>query len=154
MSLDKDVLERSVELERLLPFKRELVWKALTDPEHVNQWWGPDGFKNVDVQWDFKVGGVWSYTMVGPDGTRYPNRVHYKEIEAPAKMVFDHGDDKSVWFETTITLEEKDGGTRYFQRQVFPNKERRDEVVEKYGAIEGGKQHLAKLEAYIRTNLI
>jgi uncharacterized protein YndB with AHSA1/START domain len=28
-----------------------------------------------------------------------------------------------------------------------------DMVVEKYGAIEGGKQHLAKMEAYIKENL-
>lgn len=28
----------------------------------------------------------------------------------------------------------------------------RDEVIEKYGAVEGGKQHLAKLEAYIRKH--
>ena len=38
-------------------------------------------------------------------------------------------------------------------RHVFPSKESRDEVVEKYGAIERGKQHLAKLEAYIKQNL-
>jgi hypothetical protein len=38
-------------------------------------------------------------------------------------------------------------------RQLYPNKQSRDEVVNKYGAIEGGKQHLAKLEAYIRENL-
>lgn len=153
MSLSKEVLERSVELQRQLPFKRDLVWKALSDPAHVNNWWGPDGFKNEDVSLDFREGGVWSYTMVGPDGTRYPNRVYFKVLLPPAKMVFDHGDDKSIWFETTIVLEERDGGTLYFQRQVFPSKERRDEVVEKYGAIEGGKQHLAKLEAYIRANL-
>lgn len=23
---------------------RELVWKALTDPDWVKQWWGPKGF--------------------------------------------------------------------------------------------------------------
>lgn len=151
--MSNDVKDREVVLQRQLPFKRELVWKAMSDPDHMNNWWGPDGFKNVEVSVDFREGGLWSYTMVGPDGTRYPNRVYYKTLIAPAKMVFDHGDDKFVWFETTITLEEKDGGTLYTQRQVFPSKERRDEVVEKYGAIEGGKQHLAKLEAYIREHL-
>ncbi len=36
---------------------------------------------------------------------------------------------------------------------LIRSRESRDEVVDKYGAIEGGKQHLAKLEAYLRENL-
>lgn len=38
--------EREVILQREVPFSRELVWKAMTDPDHVNNWWGPDDFKN------------------------------------------------------------------------------------------------------------
>ena len=148
-----EIEKRTVVLSRDLPFARDLVWKAMTDPDHVNRWWGPDGFRNEDVVMDFRVGGLWSYTMVGPDGTRFPNRVWFKEITPPARMLFDHGDDQRVWFETTVTLEATDTGTRVTIRQVFPTQAERDEVVEKYGAIEGGKQHLAKLEAYIRAHL-
>jgi uncharacterized protein YndB with AHSA1/START domain len=90
---------------------------------------------------------------VGPDGTRYPNLIVYKEIVPLSKLVFDHGDWERVWFETTITLEEAANGTLVTILQVYTTKEARDEVVEKYGAIEGGKQHLAKLEAYIAENL-
>lgn len=36
---------------------------------------------------------------------------------------------------------------------IAMNRESRDEAVKKYGAIEGGKQHLAKLETYIKENL-
>lgn len=148
-----EIKNREVVLQREVPFARELVWRAMTDPEHVNRWWGPDGFRNEDVKMDFRVGGLWTFTMVGPDGTRFPNRVHFKEISAPARMLFDHGDDQRVWFETTITLDTTDAGTRVTIRQVFPTQAERDEVVEKYGAIEGGRQHLAKLEAYLRANL-
>ncbi|MBL8304526.1 MAG: ATPase, partial [Ideonella sp.] len=35
---------RELRLERDLPFARALVWQAMTDPDHVNRWWGPDGF--------------------------------------------------------------------------------------------------------------
>ena len=80
--------------------------------------------------------------MVGPDGTRYPNHSVFKEITPPSRLVFDHGDGARVWFEATITL-----------RQLYPTRESRDEVVGKYGASEGGKQHLAKLEAYLVDNL-
>lgn len=148
-----DEKERELVMQRDVPFPRELVWKAMTDPEHVNQWWGPDGFRNEGVTMDFRIGGAWTYEMVGPDGTRYPNHVVFKEITPPSRLVFDHGDGMRMWFETTVTLQETASGTRITLRHLFPSRESRDEVIEKYGAVEGGKQHLAKLEAYIGENL-
>lgn len=135
-----------------MPFACELVWTAMTDPAHVNRWWGPDGFTNENVTMDFRVGGEWTYEMVGPDGTRYPSHTVFKEITPPSRLVYDHGDGERMWFETTVTLQAIDGGTLITLRQLYPNRESRDVVVNKYGAIEGGKQHLAKLEAYIKAN--
>lgn len=145
--------ERELVLTRELPFPREKVWKAMTDPNHVNNWWGPDGFRNEDVTMDFRVGGAWTFVMVGPDGARYPNHSVFKEIAAPSRLVFDHGDGERVWFEMTVDLVETANGTRVVLRQLYPDKEARDLVVEKYGAVEGGRQHLAKLEAYVREKL-
>ena len=152
MSVDEK--ERELVLQREVPFPRELVWKAMTDPEHVNKWWGPDGFRNEGVTMDFRVGGAWTFEMVGPDGTRYPNHSVFKEITPPSRLVFDHGDGERMWFEATVTLQETGSGTLITLRQLYPSMESRDEVVNKYGAIEGGKQHLAKLEAYVKANLI
>jgi uncharacterized protein YndB with AHSA1/START domain len=148
-----DEKERQLMLERKMPFARELVWKAMTDPEHVNRWWGPDGFRNEGVTMDFRVGGAWIFEMVGPDGVRYPNQSVFKEITAPSRLVFDHGDGERIWFEATVTLQEIGSGTLITLRQLYPSRESRDEVINKYGALEGGKQHLAKLEAYIKENL-
>lgn len=152
MTLDEK--DRELVLRREVPFPRELVWKAMTDPDHVNKWWGPDGFRNEDVTMDFRVGGAWTFDMVAPDGTRYPNHSVFKEITPPSRLVFDHGDRQRVWFEATVTLDETDRGTLITLRQLYPSMESRDEVVNKYGAVEGGKQHLAKLEAYVGANLI
>ncbi|MEO8120497.1 MAG: SRPBCC domain-containing protein [Rhodoferax sp.] len=135
--------------QREVRFPRALVWMAMTVPEHQNQWWGPDGFKNEDVKMDFRVGGAWTFVMVAPDGTRYPNHAVFKEITPPTRLVFDHGDGERIWFVASIDLQETANGTLITLSQTFPSREARDEVVEKYGAIEGGKQHLAKLEAYL-----
>lgn len=145
--------EREVELRRELPFKRELIWKAITDPNHMKNWWGPDGFTIENLSIDLRVGGVWQFDMVGPDGTRFPNHSVFTHITPPSQLVFDHGDGERVWFVASITLRETDGGTLVILHHLFPTKEARDEVVEKYGAIEGGKQHLAKMEAYVRDKL-
>jgi uncharacterized protein YndB with AHSA1/START domain len=145
--------KRELILQRQVPFARERVWQAMTAPEHVNAWWGPDGFKNAAVTMDFRVGGLWNFVMVGPDGRRYPSQSVFKEISPPSKLVFDHGDGERVWFEATVTLEETGGGTLVTVRQLYPTQESRDTVVKEYGAIEGGKQHLAKLEAYLSGDL-
>ncbi len=147
-----DEEDRELILQREVPFARERVWKALTVPEHQNRWWGPDGFHNEDVTMDFRVGGAWTFVMVGPDGTRYPNHSVFKEITPPSKLVFDHGDGQRVWFEASVLLEKTGVGTRITLRQLYPSRDSRDEVVKKYGAIEGGQQHLAKLEAYLQAN--
>lgn len=144
--------QRELMLQREVPFARERVWRAMTEPAHVNSWWGPDGFRNEGVSMDFRVGGSWTFEMVGPDGTRYRNHSVFKEITPPSRLVFDHGDGKRMWFETTVTLEETAVGTLITLRQLYPTRESRDEVVNRYGAIEGGKQHLAKLEAYLRDH--
>ena len=151
--MTSDLSDRELVLTRTIPFPRPLVWTAMTDPAHVNNWWGPDGFANVDVSLDFRVGGVWSFVMVGPDGTRYPNRSVFKAIEPPARLVLDVGDNEKVWFEMTVTLTEVDGGTHVRLRQLYETQSFRDAVVERSGAVEGGKQHLAKLEAYVREHL-
>ena len=148
-----DEKERELVLQRKVPFAREPVWKAMTDPEHAKRWWGPDGFSIEGMVMDFRIGGAWTFEMVGPDGTRYPNHSVFKEITPPARLVFDHGDGERVWFEATVTLQETGSGTLVMLRQLYPSRESRDVVIDRYGAIEGGKQHLAKLEAYIRENL-
>ena len=143
--------ERELILQREVPFPRELVWIVMTEPEHQNRWWGPDGFRNERVTMDFRVGGAWTFDMVGPDGTRYPNHSVFREITPPSRLVFDHGDGQRIWFEASITLLETAAGTLITLRQLYPSRQARDEVVEKYGATEGGRQHLAKLEAYLRA---
>jgi uncharacterized protein YndB with AHSA1/START domain len=147
------IADREVVITSVLDAPRELVWEAWTNPKHIVNWWGPNGFTTTIESMVLRVGGEWKYMMVGPDDTRYPNHMVYKEVTHPTKLVADHGDGERVWFEVSVSLQEAGSSTLVTLRHLFPSKESRDEVVEKSGAIEGGKQHLAKLEAYIKENL-
>lgn len=80
--------DRELVLQRKIPFARALVWTAMTEEQHANAWWGPDGFRNENVEMNFRVGGSWTFDMVGPDNTRYPNHAVFKEITPPSKLVF------------------------------------------------------------------
>src|SRR6185312_13938127 len=70
----------------------------------VAQWWGPRGFTLTTHSKDLRPGGNWRYTMHGPDGTDYPNRTEYFEVEKYAKLVYDHGgsDDNPPLFRVTV----------------------------------------------------
>ena len=57
-------------------------------PEHVVNWWGPDGFTTKIEQMDVRPGGAWTLTMRGPDGTEYPNKSVFKEIVRPERITY------------------------------------------------------------------
>jgi uncharacterized protein YndB with AHSA1/START domain len=132
---------------------RELVWEAWTKPGHVDQWWGPDGFVTRTESMDVRPNGVWRYTMTGSDGTVFPNHQFYMDVAAPERLICAHGaGDESAppHFHVTVIFEALGPrSTRVTMTSLFPNKAARDFVVERYGAIEGGKQTMAHLADYL-----
>ena len=95
---------------------RKVVWKAWTDPKHLQQWWGPRGFTNPVCEVDVRPGGAMRIDMRGPDGTVYPMTGVYQEIREPERIVFTSGalDNKGEpLFEvlTTVTFTERAGKT-------------------------------------------
>ena len=145
--------DREIVVTRIIEGPRPLVFEAYTDPRHLAHWWGPNGFTTTTRAFEFRPGGVWDFVMHGPDGTDYPNWIEWREIEPPERLVFLHGDrpDDPRAFTSTVTLVERGGATEVTMRAVFKTKAHRDEVVERYHAIEGGKQTLGRLALYVAT---
>ncbi len=143
--------DREIVQERVFDAPRALVWKAWTDAKHVDRWWGPNGFRNETFSMDFRVGGLWKYVMHGPDGKVWPNWIRYEEIQAPERIAYAHGAEEGepAHFHVTVTFVEEEGRrTRVVMRSVFPSVEA-VEVVKKFGAVELGKQTLARLAGYL-----
>ena len=61
----------SVHIVREFAAGRNLVWKAFTTPEILDQWWAPKPWKTETQSMDFREGGRWVYCMVGPEGERH-----------------------------------------------------------------------------------
>ena len=74
---------------RLLDAPPEAVFKALSDPAIIANWWGPFGFTNVIEEFDFTTGGNWRHDMIGPDGAVYANHNVFEEI-SPERVVIRH----------------------------------------------------------------
>jgi uncharacterized protein YndB with AHSA1/START domain len=91
--------------------------------------------------------------MHGPDGTDYPNKIVYREIVKPERLVYDHGDDNDALshsFRATITFSAQGRKTKVTMRALFASAEARAASV-KFGAIEGGVQTLARLDQHVAT---
>jgi uncharacterized protein YndB with AHSA1/START domain len=146
--------EREVVIVRTFAAPRELVFAAWTDAEHIGRWWGPNGFTITTSEMDVRPGGLRRFVMHGPDGTDYPNRIEYVEVDPPSRLSYHHGsDDDPRQFFATILFEEDGKGTRVTMRSLFPTRETRDYVVREFRAIEGGNQTLARLDEYLREQL-
>jgi uncharacterized protein YndB with AHSA1/START domain len=152
-SIDLNSDPRSIIGARVFDAPRDLVFAAFTDPKHLSQWWGPDGFTTTTHAFDFRPGGAWRFVMHGPDGRDYQNRVTFDEIVPPERLVYSHGGDddvEPVRFSTTITFEDLGGGrTRLIWHGTFPSAEERARVIKEYGADKGLAQTMARLAGYL-----
>ena len=138
---------------RLLSAPRELVWTAWTDPKHLAQWWGPNGFSTTTSAFDFRAGGVWRFVMHGPDGRDYENRITFDEIVKPERIRYHHGggdDVEPVQFRTIVTFEDLgDRTTRLTLHASFPSAGERERVIREYGADKGAMETLSRLADYV-----
>jgi len=154
-NLDLEQDPRSIIGTRLLDAPRKLVFAAWTDPKHLAQWWGPNGFTTTTHAFDFRPGGVWRFVMHGPDGRDYQNRITFDEIAPPERIVYRHagGDDvEPVQFTQTVTFEDiGNGQTRLTWQGRFPSAEERARVIKEYGADKGLVETMARLVDYVAS---
>ena len=97
-------------IARVFNAPRELVFKCMTDPEHLTNFWGPVGvstpIENITV--DLRPGGVFETIMVNDEtGEQYPSRGVYTEIDPPEKLAWIEPDSGMT---TTTTFVDLGGG--------------------------------------------
>lgn len=151
-----DTSDREIVITRVLDAPRDLVFKAWTDPEHLINWWGPNGFTNTFHEIDIRPGGIWRFIMHGPDGTNYTNLILFTEIIKNERIAYEHSSgekDDPGKFDALITFEEQGAKTKLTMRSIFSTSAARNHVVKEYRVVEGGNQTLDKLELYISTKI-
>ena len=144
--MESNTKDRELVITRTLNAPADLVWEVFTKPEHIANWWGPNGFTNTIYTMDVKPGGLWELVMHGPDGTDYKNKSIYKEIVVNKKIVFDHFNPD---FTTTIQFEDLGEQTHIHWHMVFNTAEEFIQVVKTFKADEGLKQNIERLNAYL-----
>jgi len=102
--------DREIRAERTFNASRERVWRALTEPELVAQWWGR-GNRLVIERMEVERGGHWRFVEHAPDGVHgFEGR--YREVVPQTRIArtFDwDGSPGHVSVETTeLTMIDND----------------------------------------------
>jgi len=151
-SAEPDTAGREIVTIRVFDAPPARVFEAWGQSENLEKWWGPQGFTTTTHAFDFRPGGAWKHTMHGPDGVDYPHRVVYTEIVWPERIAYSHyGGIEGVpaQFEQTVTFAARGDKTELTMRMVFPSAAARSAVAEKYHAVEGAKETLARLAEHV-----
>jgi uncharacterized protein YndB with AHSA1/START domain len=104
---------REATATRVFDAPRELVWEAMTNPEHIKRWYGPRDTQIVSAEVDLRPGGRFRYVMLGREGYEVAFSGTYREVVRPERVVntwcFEHYPDAEAL--ETATWEEQDGRT-------------------------------------------
>lgn len=142
--------DKQIRIVRTLHAPIDRVWEVWTKPEHITNWWGPNGFTSTIHEMDFREGGEWRLTLHGPDGQNYPNRSVFKEILPLKKIVFEH---MHPHFMTTVLFETVGETTRIDWTMEFETAELRNIIVTTFKADKGQEENIEKLERYLEGSM-
>lgn len=140
--------DRTLAISQILNAPSEFVWEVWTNPEHIKNWWGPNGFTNSIRKMDVIENGEWLFTMHGPDGKNYTNKIIYREIIPFKKIVFEHFNPSYL---ATVVFEPEEKDIVMNWAMIFETIEMFETIVKVFKADEGLKQNGEKLAAYLQT---
>jgi uncharacterized protein YndB with AHSA1/START domain len=139
---------------RVFDAPREFVFKVVTDPNLISQWWGPKRFTTTVDKMEIRQGGVWRFVQRGPDGNAYAFSGVYHAIVPPERLVYTfefEGMPGHVTLEI-VTLEEHDGKTKFTDKIVFQTVEDRDGMI-KWEMKEGKVETMNRLAELLKKLL-
>ncbi len=155
---DETATQDAVVVERTFEAPIELVWQMWTQPEHFQQWYGPDGFRVPTAEMDVRVGGKLLICMASPDGSMSMwSTGEYVDVSPFTRLVYTEAmadaqgnkltamPDGSAPVDTTVTvvLEAVDGGTKMTMTHAG--------VSAESGAAGGWSQAFGKMATYLET---
>ena len=133
-------------LTRVLPARRDEVWRAMTDPAILPRWFGPKGFSSPGVEFEPRVGSRFRIALQPPEGEAFRLHGEFREVEAGSRLSYsflwdppDPDDRETV---VTLFLEERGQRTEVtFTQGEFATPDRlvlhRDGWTDSFDRLEG-----------------
>ena len=138
--------DREIRVERVFAAARDAVWRAMTDPTLVAQWWGR-GNKLVIEKMEVKRGGHWRYVEHSDHG-EHGFEGRYREVKAPELLeyTFEWDGQPGHVLVDSATLEDLgDGRTRLRVTSMFMTAEDLDGMMQS-GMEQGMNESYAALD--------
>jgi uncharacterized protein YndB with AHSA1/START domain len=143
---------QDIVITRTFDAPRDVVFKAVTDPDLIPKWWGPRRYETVVDRAEVRPGGLWRFINRDADGTEYGFKGVYHDVVAPERIVqtFEfEGAPGHVALET-MTLEDATGKTKCVAQSVYQSVEARDAMVQS-GMEEGARETWDRLAQLIES---
>ena len=140
--------DTSLSLTKVIAGTRDDVFRAWTEPDQMRRWSCPEGASVTDLEVDLRVGGSFTIGMRGEDGSTYTAFGTYREVEAPARLVYtwDWREPDHAVGETLVTVTFNDLGESteiVLEHDLFPSAEAAE------GHREGWSSVLSRFEALL-----
>ena len=149
MSKSNDIKNRTLTIKKVFSAPVNLIWDAWTNPDHIMQWWAPQGMKITIVEHNFKVGGKWKFSMPMPDGNEFVSEGTYLEIIEHLKIVTS-ADFKTMTENVELHVSiEADGNNTNFEFSVIHETEEYCKAQEKMGFYNGWGSALDRMEELV-----
>ena len=143
--------DRTLHIERTFDAPREKVWKAMTDPKLLAQWWGRGNPLTVE-KYEFEKGGHWRF-VEHSDGQSHGFEGRFREITPTNRLSMTFEWDGMPGYPVIETMELSDeagGKTRLNVTSAFFAKDERDGMMS--SGMEGGMaQSYAALDRLLAT---
>ena len=81
-------VDLAFELSRVVEATPKRVFEAMTDPQQVSEWWGPEGFTCPEVTLDTRVGGAYRIAMQPPEGDLFHMVGEFLEVQPPSRLAY------------------------------------------------------------------
>ncbi|MCW9705531.1 SRPBCC domain-containing protein [Fodinibius salsisoli] len=155
-----EVASKEIVISRTFDTPRQDLWQAWTQPDQIEQWWGPRGFTTRVDEMKFERGGNFKYTMLDADANEYPSVGVFQEITEPQRIVAtdEFGDSANndqaapeglpTGMITTTAFDEENGKTTVtisIMHQSVADRKKHEGM----GVVTGFNEQLDKLEEYL-----
>jgi uncharacterized protein YndB with AHSA1/START domain len=116
-------------MQRDFAAPRDLVQRAMTEPELVMRWQGNSCSPMVSAVIDARPGGTYRYVYRTPDGKEFSFAGVYREVSAARTVLTQRFNDQPSEAVITTTLTERAGVTTMRSVMTFESAEVRDMVI-------------------------
>jgi uncharacterized protein YndB with AHSA1/START domain len=132
--------QRDIVLERIVKAPPSLLWRVITEPEHVKQWATPLPWVTVQCEIDLRPGGIFRTVMRSPEGQQSVNLCCFLEIVKEKQLVWTNAllpafrpaptPDVVPFITAEFTLQPDGRGTRYIAHVMHRDQADRQKHVD------------------------